>query len=215
MPSIDTGHGVAMLELFEDCVPPRSPVWVRRGHCWPADAVHVEKTRLDDSRQMFTFLGRGGYLESAEEIAAPDMFAAWLRLSRGHAAHRYDLNFAELHHGQGLDVMDGARRDTHALAHGNDIRHRFTDRHVTTGQIVMFGLIGRLIPCPAAITRLPLCLQLKQFTLGMRLVLCFSIGLALTMVTAGVIAALRVQYISERWFGFGRLPRAHHIFRML
>jgi hypothetical protein len=43
---------------------------------------------------------------------------------------------------------------------------RFSSRSVTTGQIVMFGLTGGLIPCPAAITVLLLCLQLKQITLG-------------------------------------------------
>ena len=50
-----------------------------------------------------------------------------------------------------------------------------------------------------------LCLQLKQFTLGVALVLCFSIGLAITMVTAGVIAALSVQHVSRRWSGFEAL----------
>jgi nickel/cobalt exporter len=78
---------------------------------------------------------------------------------------------------------------------------------VTTWQIVMFGLTGGLIPCPAAITVLLLCLQLKQFTLGIALVLCFSIGLAITMVTAGVIAALSVRHVSRRWSGFAALAQ--------
>jgi len=71
----------------------------------------------------------------------------------------------------------------------------------------MFGLTGGLIPCPAAITVLLLCLQLKQFSLGVVLVVCFSIGLALTMVTAGVVAALSVQHISTRWSGFDVFAR--------
>src|SRR6267378_3952041 len=77
----------------------------------------------------------------------------------------------------------------HAQAHGGDIQRRFADRNVTTGQIVMFGLTGGLIPCPAAITVLLLCIQLKQISLGFVLVLCFGIGLAITMVSAGVLAA--------------------------
>jgi nickel/cobalt exporter len=60
-----------------------------------------------------------------------------------------------------------------------------------------------LIPCPASITVLLLCLQLKEFTLGAALVLCFSIGLALTMVLSGVIAAWSVKHVSSRWNGFG------------
>jgi nickel/cobalt exporter len=74
---------------------------------------------------------------------------------------------------------------------------------VTTGQVVMFGLTGGLIPCPASITVLLLCLQLRQFTLGAALVLCFSIGLALTMVASGAMAALSVRHVSRRWSGFG------------
>ncbi len=59
-------------------------------------------------------------------------------------------------------------------AHANDIRKRFTNREVTTGQIIVFGLTGGLIPCPAAITVLLLCLQVKEVALGGMLVLCFS-----------------------------------------
>ena len=43
--------------------------------------------------------------------------------------------------------------------------------------------------------------------LGAVLVLCFSIGLALTMVTSGVIAALSVKHVSKRWSGFGEIVR--------
>ena len=78
---------------------------------------------------------------------------------------------------------------------------------MTTGQIVLFGLTGGLIPCPAAITVLLLCIQLKQISLGVLLVLCFSIGLALTMVTAGVVAALSVKHVASRWSGFSTLAR--------
>jgi nickel/cobalt exporter len=41
----------------------------------------------------------------------------------------------------------------------------------------------------------------------MTLVLCFSIGLALTMVAAGSVAALSVRHVSRRWSGFGMFAR--------
>jgi nickel/cobalt exporter len=57
-----------------------------------------------------------------------------------------------------------------------------------------------------------LCIQLKQISLGVVLVLCFSIGLALTMVTAGVLAALSVRHVSKRWTGFSTVAhRAPYI----
>jgi ABC-type nickel/cobalt efflux system permease component RcnA len=93
--------------------------------------------------------------------------------------------------------------DAHAQAHADQIRTRFTGQHVTHGQIVMFGLTGGLIPCPASITVLLLCLQLKQFALGAALVLSFSVGLALTMVASGALAALSVRHASKAWGGFG------------
>jgi ABC-type nickel/cobalt efflux system permease component RcnA len=106
-----------------------------------------------------------------------------------------------------LDTAALAYQDPHELAHANDIRKRFTNREVTTGQIIIFGLTGGLIPCPASITVLLLCLQLKKITLGAALVLCFSIGLALTMVASGVLAAISVKHASKRWSGFGELAR--------
>ena len=68
---------------------------------------------------------------------------------------------------------------------------------MTTGQIILFGLTGGLIPCPASITVLLLGLQLKKIALGATLVLGFSIGLALTMVASGVVAALGVKHLSK------------------
>ena len=97
--------------------------------------------------------------------------------------------------------------DAHQRQHADEIERRFAGREVTTGQIVMFGLTGGLIPCPAAITVLLLCLQLKQFSLGVALVTCFSVGLAVTMVTAGVLAALSVRYLSQRWSGFDAIAQ--------
>jgi nickel/cobalt exporter len=91
--------------------------------------------------------------------------------------------------------------DAHERAHAEDINRRFAHRHVTTGQIILFGLTGGLVPCPASITVLLLCLQLGKLTLGAALVLCFSIGLALTMVLVGAAAALGVHQVSTRWPG--------------
>jgi nickel/cobalt exporter len=106
-----------------------------------------------------------------------------------------------------LDVSDGGYQDAHERQHAEDIRRRFTGREVTTPQIIMFGITGGLIPCPGAITVLLLCLQLKRLVLGSVLVLCFSIGLAITMVASGVIAAMSVRYAEKRFSGFGGLVR--------
>lgn len=71
----------------------------------------------------------------------------------------------------------------------------------------MFGLTGGLIPCPAAITVLLLCLQVKEVALGGLLVLCFSIGLAITLVTVGAAAAIGARQASNRWPWLGTVAR--------
>jgi len=69
----------------------------------------------------------------------------------------------------------------------------------------MFGLTGGLIPCPASITVLLLCLQVGKIGLGALLVLCFSIGLAATLVLVGVAAALSLRHAGARFKRFGAL----------
>ncbi len=210
---IDTGHGVVRLEVFEEGVPPRFRLFTesRHGQVWAADQVRVETERADGSRQAFTFVQRDGFVESEQEIPEPHEFVARLRLGHAHHSHDYDVEYVEHEHDhhhaiqdyEGLDVSAPGYQDPHELAHANDIRRRFANREVTTGQIIVFGLTGGLIPCPASITVLLLCLQLKEVALGAALVLCFSIGLALTMVASGALAALSVKQISTRWSGFG------------
>lgn len=209
---IDTGHGLLRLEIFEDGAPPRFRIHAERGAPWAAEAVALQTEREGGVRQVFRFLQRDGFLESADEIPEPHEFTARLSLKHDHHAHDYDVVFSEGDHGHApaalrrLELATG-HQDAHELAHANDIRRRFAGREVTTAQIALFGLTGGLIPCPGAITVLLLCLQLKAFTLGAVLVLCFSIGLAVTMVAAGVIAALSVRQVSKRWSGFGEAVR--------
>lgn len=213
---IDTGHGIVQLAIFEDGVPPRFRLTREgtRGTAWSAEQVQIVTERPDGSRQIFRFVQRDGFLESEQSIPEPHAFVARLSLGHEHHRHDYDVTFTEHDHDHdhghshgGLDVSSAEYQDAHERAHANDIRRRFANREVTTGQIIVFGLTGGLIPCPASITVLLLCLQLKKITLGAALVLCFSIGLALTLVASGALAALSVKHVSRRWGGFGEFAR--------
>lgn len=213
---IDTGHGIVQLAIFEDGVPPRFRLTREgtRGTAWSAQQVQIVTERPDGSRQTFRFVQRDGFLESEQSIPEPHAFVARLSLGHEHHRHDYDVTFTEHDHDHdhghshgGLDVSSAEYQDAHERAHANDIRRRFANREVTTGQIIVFGLTGGLIPCPASITVLLLCLQLKKITLGAALVLCFSIGLALTLVASGALAALSVKHVSRRWGGFGEFAR--------
>jgi len=130
----------------------------------------------------------------------------------GHGEHHHDHDHDHDHdhhdHDHGtLELGADGYQDAHERAHANDIRKRFTNREVTTPQIIVFGLTGGLIPCPAAITVLLLCLQVKEVALGGMLVLCFSIGLALTLVAVGSAAAIGARQASNRWPWLGTVAR--------
>ncbi|MGO4125253.1 nickel/cobalt efflux transporter [Inquilinus sp. YAF38] len=194
------------------------------------DSVVVETLRPDGARQVFELANRATHLESVDVIPEPHEFVATVAIAHGDHAHTYPVRFVEddhghAHHhshGHGHDHGDhdhghghshGSHEhardfagldaeDAHARAHAEQIRHRFAGRKVTTGQIALFGLTGGLIPCPAAVTVLLLCLQLQKFWLGIVLVLCFSVGLALTLLASGTVAAWGVRHATNRWPGF-------------
>ena len=123
-----------------------------------------------------------------------------------HHEHKHEHNHD---HAALAGLTEGSKeyQDAHERAHATDIQRRFAGKEITNGQILLFGLTGGLIPCPAAITVLLICIQLKAFTLGATMVLCFSLGLALTLVTVGVGAAISVQQAAKRWSGFNTLAR--------
>ena len=144
-------------------------------------------------------------------IALWMLWRTWSFQHGGHDHHDHDHDHDHAHgatcsHGHGHQHgHETEPMDAHARSHAMDIERRFAGREVTNGQILMFGLTGGLIPCPASITVLLLCLQLKKVALGATLVLGFSVGLALTLVASGALAALSMRHASRRWSGFGQL----------
>jgi nickel/cobalt transporter (NicO) family protein len=111
----------------------------------------------------------------------------WALRHRGH-----DHNHGHEHHHH------------HKHEHGHDHAPPSTPDGVTTGQIVWFGFTGGLLPCPAAIAVLLVCIQIKAFALGVAMVAAFSIGLALTLIVIGVSVAWGTRKVAGSWSGFDR-----------
>ena len=220
---IDTGHGLHKLEIHSHGGPGHWRFRPERGKPWAAGEVVITTERPDGRVQNFTFVERDGFIESVEAVPLPVDFMTRIQLGHGNHSHDFDVSFLASTQGhdhlheemRGLELGTDGYQDAHELAHANDIRKRFADRNVTTWQIVLFGLTGGLIPCPAAITVLLLCLQLKEFTLGFGLVLCFSIGLAITLVAVGAAAALSVQHATKRFTWFSTFARRAPYFSSL
>lgn len=198
--AIDTGHGIVELSIFEDGVPPHWRLRTIGGNPWRAEDVLVETDRGDGSGERFRFVDRNGYLESAAEIPEPHEFTARLQLSHGDHAHTYKLTFAEHDHDHHHHDKAHHNDDAHEREHAEQIALQLARNgsQVTTGQIALFGITGGLIPCPASITVLLICLQLGEFTLGAATVAAFSLGLAITMVSIGVAAACGLRHASKR-----------------
>jgi nickel/cobalt transporter (NicO) family protein len=210
---IDTGHGLHRLELNEAHGHAHWRFAPQVGKPWGAKEVSIRIERPDGREQAFTFRERDGFIESVEDVPEPHDFMVRLSLGHGNHSHDFDVSFLASAEGhdhlheemRGLDLGTDGYQDAHELAHANDIRRRFAGRtDVTNWQIAAFGLTGGLIPCPAAITVLLLCLQLKEIPLGAVLVLSFSIGLAVTLVSVGMLAAIGMRHASRRFSGFSK-----------
>ncbi|RTL31432.1 MAG: nickel/cobalt efflux transporter RcnA [Burkholderiales bacterium] len=213
---LEPGHSKSMMAAFIVAV---------RGTVWQAVVLGLSAT-LSHTAVVWAvamaglYFGRNWNVEGVEpyfQLSSAVIVlgvAAWMiwRTSRAQATclhdhgshgHHHDHDHGHRdHHGHKHD-----HADSHAAAHEADIQKRFANQVVTTPQIVMFGLTGGLIPCPASVAVLLLCLQVKRIALGATLVMSFSVGLALTMVASGVLAALSVKQLSKRWPSFGTVSQ--------
>ncbi|HEV8072576.1 MAG TPA: sulfite exporter TauE/SafE family protein [Opitutaceae bacterium] len=192
--------GTGQLRVIEDGVPPQFRLELAETEV--LSAASVETICPDGQRQLFRLGRNGNVWESAEPIPEPHEFRAEIHLVGAVRLNTVKVEFREDH-----DHAHTEDDDAHSREHAADIARRFTNRTVTTPQIVLFGLTGGLMPCPAAFSVLVLCLQLKKFALGFSLVIAFSLGLAFTLVTVGVVAAWSVNQASRRFSGFGKFAR--------
>jgi nickel/cobalt transporter (NicO) family protein len=203
--TVNTGHGNLELSVFEEGVPPVFQIRAAKGSLLP-ETAEIETVRPDGNRQSFSFVLKGDFLESTTAIPEPHEFNAVLKFIQNGHAHTRIIEFQENnqhhHHGPSKEFQD-----SHERAHAQDIAKRFAGQTVTTPQIILFGITGGLMPCPAAFTVLLVCLQLKKVALGFTMVGAFSVGLAVSMVAAGAVASLSVKEAQKRFKGFTEIMR--------
>jgi nickel/cobalt exporter len=224
---VNTGHGVVELLLHTDGPASHFRLYAYTHHMKATDfaageTVTLDTLRPDGSRQAFALLARDGFLESQDAVPTPHCFEAVLTLGHADHRHEFELNFAapgqtlfyphkadghghshaHAHNHAGATTPE--YQDAHERAHAEDIKRRFAGREVSTGQIALFGLTGGLLPCPASVTVMIVCLHLKRFALGLIMVASFSLGLALALVSVGVAAAWGAKQAGKR-LGGGKL----------
>jgi nickel/cobalt exporter len=109
--------------------------------------------------------------------------------------HPHDHSHAASEEAAGIE-------DAHTLAHAREIAARFSGQHVTTPQVVLFGLGSGLAPCTAAVVILIGCFRLHHLWMGFGLVAAFSIGLGLTLTAVATVASWGVRFAGNRWKKF-------------
>lgn len=88
--------------------------------------------------------------------------------------------------------------DEHAKAHAATLpEYVQRGERPTLVQIIAFGAAGGMIPCPASVTVMLLALSVQQAGTGLLLVLGFSVGLALTLVSIGLAVVAGLSQLSS------------------
>jgi len=111
----------------------------------------------------------------------------------------------------GLAVLRARLRarghDGHHHHHGHHHGHGKTEA-VTAKGILGVGIAAGLLPCPSALVVLLSAVALHRITLGLALIVAFSLGLATTITAIGLVAVLARRT-------FGRLSLNGPVFRAL
>jgi cation diffusion facilitator family transporter len=103
---IVTKGGAAVLDVFEDGVPPRFRLRAESGAALSASAVSLETVRPDGARQVFAFADRGDFVESIDEIPEPHAFTANVTIN----GEGREVLFEEHEHAHGAAARDNNMR---------------------------------------------------------------------------------------------------------
>ena len=93
------------------------------------------------------------------------------------------------------------RRDSKAMDAAAVSAVEFTqdqEKTVPLRQLLLLGITGGIIPCPAALVVLLSAVSLHRIGLGLFLIVAFSVGLAAVLVSIG-IAMVKARHLLSRW----------------
>ena len=187
---------------------------------FPDEKMHLEFTHQIPTGAMVAIQRTGGHIErllfdaspqnprewvSRETPAEPHAFSASLEVvsTTGTTHLTFTMKEHEHHHHEAHDDHD----DAHACAHAAQMpAYVGTDVRPTWWQVVAFGAAGGLVPCPASISVMLLALSVGSTVHGLLMVLGFSVGLALALVSVGlvVVVGLRTLGSSGRFAAVSR-----------
>ena len=128
-------------------------------------------------------VGLGGYL----------LYLRWRGWRTGGSSHHHHHDHEHEHHHHDHD---------HDHHHHHDIPDRITWR-----SLIALGVSGGLVPCPDAIAILLVALTINRITLGLSLIVAFSLGLAGVLIVIGLMM-VHSRRLFDRMDSFSRLAPA-------
>lgn len=140
-----------------------------------------------------------GQFTSSVAPAEPHEFTAEAILSvlGREERHPFAMHEPEGHH-HGHENHGDLDDDAHARAHAAAMPiYVEQGGRPSSLQVVAFGAAGGMIPCPASITVMLLALSAGQVAFGLLAVLCFSLGLAVTMVGIGMVVVAGFSQLAK------------------
>jgi ABC-type nickel/cobalt efflux system permease component RcnA len=132
------------------------------------------------------------------QFVVPESLYPWLTLASG-----------VLVIAVGAAVLAGRlRRRGHAHHHAHDHHHNDHAHAVDRRGLLGVGVAAGLLPCPSALVVLLSAIALHRIGFGLALIVAFSLGLAATITSIGLVAVLAKR-------AFGRLSLNGPVLRLL
>ena len=93
---------------------------------------------------------------------------------------------------------DRAQLDADAVVSAEALKASGDQKTVPLRQLLLLGITGGIIPCPAALVVLLSAVSLHRVGLGLFLIVAFSFGLAAVLITIGIVM-VKARSLLSRW----------------
>ena len=140
-------------------------------------------------------------LVSAILILAVGLWMLKQRIS-GKTGHRHFHLIGKGHHHHDHSHSHDHHDHNHAPSHSHDPVHNHShavrqSESFSKWNLMLLGISGGLVPCPAAIATLLAAIAAGRIAQGLTMVIFFSLGLGLVMMTIGVVLSQAGRFIEN------------------
>jgi ABC-type nickel/cobalt efflux system permease component RcnA len=138
-------------------------------------------------------------------IGAMMLYKRALRLRHAHG-HHHDHSHSHDHHHE----HDHSHHHSHDHEHGPHTHTHVPEGDITLGSLIALGASGGLVPCPSALVLLLSSIALGRVGLGLLLLIAFSAGLAVVLMTIGVLVLYAKHFLPD-----SQKTASHPAFRII